>query len=125
MPLPAEPRQCRETKGFPIPADMLEEATMLEISERRKNSRLNHRSTILLTDEQTGQYSYAQLNNISGDGMYIGTEYRFKPGTEIDIRFDNPPFRAAAKQYHAIIKWCRPLIGDKFAGSFGIGVKYR
>ena len=94
---------------------------MLESLERRKNSRLNHRSTILLTDEQAGQYSYAQLNNISGDGMYIETEYHFKPGTEIDIRFDNAPFRSAAKQYHAIVKWCRPLS----VGSYGIGVKYR
>jgi len=111
----------RKVKRFPFPADQWEEAAMLENSERRKNSRLNHRSTILLTDEQAGQYSYAQLNNISGDGMYIETEYHFKPGTEIDIRFDNAPFRSAAKQYHAIVKWCRPLS----VGSYGIGVKYR
>ena len=98
---------------------------MLEISERRKNSRLNHRSTILLTDEQAGHYSYAQLNNISSDGMYIESESRFKSGTEINIHFDNPPFRSAAKQYHAVVKWCKPLVGDEFAGSYGIGVKYR
>jgi hypothetical protein len=98
---------------------------MLEISERRKNSRLNHRSTILLTDEQAGQYSYAQLDNISSDGMYIETEYRFNPGTEINIRFDNPPFRSAAKQYYATIKWCRPLDNNESVGSYGIGVKYR
>jgi len=115
----------RTVKGVAILAEKLEEAAMLEISERRKNSRLNHQSTILLTDEQTGQCSYAQLNNISGEGMYIETEYRFKPGTEIDIRFDNPPFRSATKQYHAIIKWCRPLVGNESVGSFGIGVKYR
>jgi len=103
----------------------LEEAAMLEISERRKNSRLNHRSTILLTDEQAGQYSYAQLNNINSDGMYIETEYRFKPGTQVDIRFDNPPFRSAAKHYPAVVRWCKPLVGNESVGSYGIGVKYR
>jgi len=125
MPLSAESQQCGKTKGFSNLADKSEEATMLEISERRKNSRLNHRSTILLTDEHAGQYSYAQLNNISGDGMYIETESRFKPGTEINIHFDNPPFRSAAKQYHAVVKWCKPLIGNESVGSYGIGVKYR
>jgi hypothetical protein len=105
-------------------ADKQEEAAMLESLERRKSSRLYHRSTILLTDELTVQYSYAQLNNISGDGMYIGTEYRFKPGTEIDIRFDKPPFRSAAKQYHAIVKWCRALVGNELVGFYGVGVKY-
>jgi len=75
----------------------------------------------MLADDHSGYYCYAQLNNISGDGMYIETEYDFKPGTEIDIRFNNPPFRSAPKIY----KWCRQLIDNESAGSYGVGVKYR
>ena len=97
---------------------------MLESFERRKIKRLNHRCTIMLADEHSGYYCYAQLNNISGDGMYLETEYRFASGAEIDIRFDKPPFRSALKKYHAIVKWCRPLDVDESESSYGVGVKY-
>ena len=97
---------------------------MLESLEHRKHNRLNHRSTVMLTNEQTGQLCYAQLCNISGDGMYLETEYSFKPGTQIDIRFDKPPFRSATKTYHAIVKWCRPLDENESESSYGVGVKY-
>ena len=79
----------------------------------------------MLTNEKTGLYCYAQLCNVAGDGMYLETEYSFKPGAEFDIRFDNPPFKSAAKQYHGIVKWCRRLGDDESISSFGIGVKYR
>ena len=97
---------------------------MTESTERRQDKRLIHRSTIMLTDDRSGYSCYAQLNNISGDGMYIETECDYKPGTEIDIRFDNPPFRSAPKKYHAMVKWCKPLVGPGSTGSFGVGVKY-
>ena len=98
---------------------------MLESFERRKHNRLNHRSTVMLTNEKTGLYCYAQLCNVAGDGMYLETEYSFKPGDEFDIRFDKPPFRSAPKIYHGIVKWCRPLDDEESIGSYGIGVKYR
>ena len=98
---------------------------MLESFERRKHNRLSHRSTVMLTNEQTGHYCYAQLCNIAGDGMYLETEYRFKPGDEFDIRIDKPPFRSAPKIYHAVVKWCRPLDDEESIGSYGVGVKYQ
>ena len=61
---------------------------MTQSTERRQDKRLIHRSTIMLTDDRSGYSCYAQLNNISGDGMYIETECDYKPGAEIDIRFD-------------------------------------
>ena len=97
---------------------------MIESIERRKHNRLNQRCTIMLADEQTDHYCYAQLCNISGDGMYLETEIRFKPGAEIDIHFDKPPFRSAPKKYRAIIKWCKPLVDPGSISSYGVGVKY-
>jgi len=93
--------------------------------EQRKAKRLNHRDTIMLTDESSGYYYYALVNNVSGEGMYFVSEYAFKPGKEIGIRFDNPPFKSAPKNYHAIVRWCRPLPEDESTDSFGVGVKYR
>jgi hypothetical protein len=71
------PKNARDVKGFPFLADLWKEAAMLESLERRKIKRLNHRCTIMLADEHSGYYCYAQLKNLSGDGMYIETEYRF------------------------------------------------
>jgi hypothetical protein len=102
-----------------------EEAAMLESIERRQDKRLNHRCTIMLTDDRAGFYYYAQLNNISGDGMYIETEYEFKPGAEFDIRFDTPLFRSAPKNYHAIVKWCKLLVDPGSISAYGVGVKFR
>jgi len=114
----------RKVKRFPFLADQWEEAAMLESLERRKTKRLNHRCTIMLADEHAGYYCYAQLNNISGDGMYLETEYSFKPGTEIVIRFDKAPFRSAPKIYHVNVKWCRQLDKNESESAYGVGVKY-
>ena len=94
-------------------------------SEQRKAKRLNHRDTIMLTDESSGYYYYALVNNVSGEGMYFVSEYEFTPGKEIAIRFENPPFKSAPKNYHAIVRWCKQLFEGESNGSFGVGVKYR
>lgn len=78
----------------------------------------------MLTDDRAGYSCYAQLKNLSGNGMCIETEYDYRPGSEIDIRFGNPAFKSAPKKYHAIVKWCKPLVAPGSIGSFGVGVKY-
>ena len=93
--------------------------------EQRKAKRLKHRGTIMLKDESSGYYFYAHVDNVSGEGMYFVSEHAFKPGKEIDIRFDNPPFKTAPKDYHAIVRWCKLLPEDESIDSYGVGVKYR
>ena len=98
---------------------------MKKSPEQRKAKRLNHRGTIMLTDESSGYYYYALVNNLSGEGMYFLSEHAFKPGKEIAIRLDNPPFKAAPKNYHATVRWCRLLSEDESTDTYGVGVKYR
>ena len=49
------------------------------------------------TDEQSTYFSNGQMFNFSRDGLYFKLDFAFKPGTKIQIRFDNPPFRAGLK----------------------------
>ena len=92
--------------------------------EQRKAKRLNHRGTIMLTDKASGYYSYALVTNVSGEGMYFVSEYAFQPGKEVDIRLDNPPFKSAPNDYHAIVCWCRLVSEDDSIDLYGVGVKY-
>jgi len=92
--------------------------------EKRKAKRLIHRDTIMFTDESSRYYCYAQVNNVSGEGMYFESEIGLEPGKEIAIQFNNPPFKSAPKKYRAIICWCKLLSDDDSDGTFGVGVKY-
>ena len=79
----------------------------------------------MLSEETFDYYSYAQVGNVSGYGMYIESDYAFERGTRIGIRFDNPPFKASPKNYSATVQWCKPLSNDESQRPFGIGVKFR
>ena len=56
------------------------------IPENRKTKRMIHKGTIMLCDDSTEYYSYAQVGNVSGDGMYFESDYGFKQGRKIYIR---------------------------------------
>jgi len=51
------------------PGDSFEESGK-HLPENRKAKRLQHKGTIMLCDESSEYYSYAQVINVSGDGMY-------------------------------------------------------
>ncbi|UCG07426.1 MAG: PilZ domain-containing protein [Desulfobacterales bacterium] len=97
---------------------------MKDRPERRNSKRLNHKDTVMLTDESSDFYCYGQLINLSGGGMYFETECNMKPGKEINIRFENPPFRSAPKNYLATVQWCRRLSDFDSIGTYGVGVMY-
>ena len=92
--------------------------------ENRTAKRMAHKGTIMLCDDSTEYYSYAQAGNLSGDGMYFESDHGFKRGRIIDIRLDNPPFKTSPKYYSATVKWCKPLSIDESIRSFGVGVKF-
>ena len=79
----------------------------------------------MLSDEASEYYSYAQVCNLSGDGMYFEADHVFEQGRKIGIRFDDPPFKSAPKDYSATVQWCKPLSNDESPLSFGVGVKFR
>jgi len=94
------------------------------IPENRKTKRMIHKGTIMLCDDSTEYYSYAQVGNVSGDGMYFESDYGFKQGRKIDIRVDNLPFRTVPKYYTATVKWCKTLSLNGSILPFGVGVKF-
>ena len=98
---------------------------MRQNSELRKAKRLNYRGTMLFEDESSRYYCYAQENNLSGEGMYFESEIALEPGKEIAIRLDNPPFKAAPKNYRAVVQWCRLVSETEYIDSYGVCVKYK
>ena len=91
----------------------------------RKTKRFYYNSTILLEDEQRGSFTYGQINNMSGDGMYFVTEFEFKRGTQIKFNLDNPPFKSCPHEYRCIVKWCKETVDeDSGAYPFGVGVEF-
>lgn len=92
--------------------------------EKRIAKRMIHKGTIMLCDDSTEYYTYAQARNLSGDGMYFESDQKFKRGRIIDIRLDNPPFKTAPKYYTAAVKWCKPLSFDESILPYGVGVKF-
>ena len=106
-----------------IPDDSPEENEE-HLPENRTAKRMAHRGIIMLCDDSSEFYTYAQVGNISGDGMYFESDHGFRLGRVIDIRFDNPPFRTAPKYYTATVKWCKSLSLDESILPFGIGVRF-
>lgn len=93
-------------------------------NEKRRAPRLKHNGTIMLSDDVSGYYSYAQVTNVSGDGMCFESGYALERGKKIGIRFDNPPFKSSPKNYSATVQWCKPLSDDESKLPFGVGVKF-
>ena len=106
-----------------IPDDSFGESEK-HFPENRATKRMTYKGTIMLCDDSTEYYTYAQVGNVSGDGMYFESDHGFKQGRVIDIRFDNPPFKSAPKYYTATVKWCKSLSFDESILPFGVGVKF-
>ena len=92
--------------------------------ENRKEKRIRQYGTIMISDEPSQYFSYAKINNISGDGMCFESDRPFIPGSNIGIRYDNAPFKTAPKEYRATVLWCKPLTGENALLSYGVGVAY-
>jgi hypothetical protein len=56
--------------------------------------------------------------------MSFETDFAIKPGSKITINLNKPLFRAAPKNYKAIVKWCKELAKDNSPYSYGVGAKY-
>ncbi|UCE52728.1 MAG: PilZ domain-containing protein [Desulfobacterales bacterium] len=97
---------------------------MISATDFRKGKRFDHRSTVMLEDDHSEYFSYAQMYNFSGDGMYFESDVSFRPGTQLTIKLDRPIFRAASKNYHAKVQWCKQIGDTSLQYSYGIGVKF-
>ena len=92
--------------------------------EKRRSKRIKHYDTIMISDELSGYYYYAQIDNVSTEGMGFESDQPLEPGSAIDIWYENPRFKSAPKSYRGTVKWCQPL-PETSVLSYGCGVKFR
>lgn len=85
--------------------------------------RLKYKATVMIEVRDAGIFHYATMNNLSGDGLYFGSDYALRPGTFITIRLDNPPFAAAPKIYLGEVLRCEELVGNYDSHLYGLGIK--
>ena len=97
---------------------------MVSTPGHRKSIRFEHKSTVMLSDEHSEYFSYAQTLNFSGGGLYFKSDVAYKPGTKIQIQFDNPPFQSGPKTLSSVVIWFRELTDYDSDYTYGIGVKY-
>ncbi|MEE9495200.1 MAG: PilZ domain-containing protein [Desulfobacterales bacterium] len=97
---------------------------MVSTPEHRKSIRYEHKSTVMLSDEHSEYFSYAQMFNFSGGGLYFKSDVFYKQGTKIRIQFDNPPFQYGPKTLSSVVRWSRELPDDDPDYTFGVGVKF-
>ena len=90
----------------------------------RKSSRFEHRSTVMLANEHSEYFSYAQMRNFSDGGLYFESDNALKPGTKIRIRFDHLPFQSGPGILKSVVSWCRELPYDDSRYAFGVGVRF-
>ncbi len=95
---------------------------MVSTPDYRKNMRFEYKSTVMLADEHSEYFSYAQTFNFSGGGLYFKSDVVYKPGTKIQIQFS--PFQSGPKTLSSVVRWCRELTDYDFNYTYGIGVKF-
>jgi len=97
---------------------------MLSNTDFRKSIRFEHKTTVMLADEHSDYFTYAQVLNFSSGGLYFESDIAFKQGTKIQIQFDRPPFQSGPKTLRSVVRWCRELSDFGSDYYFGIGVKF-
>ena len=92
-------------------------------SERRKEKRTEQKGTIMVSDEAADYYVYAQIGNVSENGLYFESEHSFRPGNKISFRYDNPPYKSFPEDHPATVQWCKRLSAEESLLSYGVGIK--
>ena len=90
----------------------------------RKNKRYRHKATVILEDPKSGAWSYARTKDLSNEGLLLESEVAFKPGTQINIKFDIQSIESRPKIFNSTVKWCKELADENSNLIYGIGVKF-
>jgi hypothetical protein len=90
----------------------------------RKSRRYRHKTTVILEEARSEAWSYAQTKDFSNEGMLLESQVAFKPGTQINIRFDSSSLKTTAKIYKSTVTWCKELGDEESILMYGVGVKF-
>ena len=97
---------------------------MVSNTDFRKSIRFEDKSTVMIADEHSDYFSYAQMSNFSSGGLYFESDIAFKQGITIQIQFDRPPFQSGPKTLRSVVRWCRELTDFDSDYYYGIGAKF-
>jgi hypothetical protein len=97
---------------------------MVSNPDHRKSMRFEQNSTVILANEHFEYFSYAQVFNFSGGGLYFKSDVAYKPGDKIQSQFDHPPFQSGPKILRSVVRWCRELTDYDSDYTYGVGVKF-
>ena len=95
--------------------------------EFRKLKRYKYTTTAMIEDQFSEIRVYAQMKNISRQGMYFETSSAFTPGAKVRIILDRPLFKSKSKGYRTAVttvRWCKKLTDEEgYTYAYGLGVK--
>jgi len=97
--------------------------------ELRKYKRYKYTATAMLEDLFSENRIYAQMKNISRQGMYFETSAAFTPGGKVRIILDKPLFKSKSKGYRSAVttvRWCNILTDEEgYAYAYGLGLQLK
>jgi hypothetical protein len=65
------------------------------------------------------------MKDFSHDGMGVETSMAIRPGTEINIKLDEPLFTSFQESYNSIVRWSKGLADEyRVIYTFGLGVQF-
>ena len=96
---------------------------MTVISERRKNRRTEHKTTIALESLDPGTSMVAAMVNYSKGGLYFESDTFISPGKEIFIGIAGSPYASEPNTYecHRVqVKWLKELYNSPYRYGYGV-----
>ena len=95
--------------------------------EFRKYTRYKYTTTAMLEDLFSEIRVYAQMKNISRQGMCFEASAPLKPGGKIRVIFDKPVYKVKSQKYKSAVttvRWCKELTDEEgYFYAYGLGLQ--
>ena len=91
--------------------------------EYRKCERLKHSSIIIIEEEPVANAFFGLIHNKSRNGIYFVSLSGLRPGSFINIKFEDPSPFSTEDSCRAKVVWSKEIDDNSFYG-YGTGVKY-
>jgi hypothetical protein len=91
--------------------------------ERRKKTRFAHESKVVLENTDIGLRCDGRMYNFSESGLYIESDFKLQPRTEILIGISDSPFSPEPdtyEQHRGTVIWHKELQGASFYYGYGV-----
>ena len=93
------------------------------VNEKRHCHRFEHETPIIIQTRNENRHS-GRMFNFSKDGMYIETDMECRPGQEVTIVVEDPPYGQGPYLHRAEIRWACELPGAVEFYRFGCGAQW-